>query len=309
MRLLITGGAGCLSANIINALPDAEILVIDNFATGSREAVTGYDNVCLVEGSVADNALMDKTFADFAPTHVIHAAASYKNPDDWQEDISTNMAGTANVVKLCQNADVKRLVYFQTVLCYGVPRQTPIPETHPLAPITSYSITKTAAERMLPLGRTPWVSLRLASVVAPGLAIGPIPTFYKRIKENRACFCSNAERDFLDFDDFMRFMRLCLEEGAPTGIYNVSSGRGHSMRQIYDQVAEYLGHDGPKPPTVPCGADDIPVVVPDPALASSAFGWQPQVSFQAMMAKILQWYDARGVGAIFSHLKHEQANA
>ena len=62
MRVLITGGAGCLGSNVIeNFLPRGfEFLVIDNFATGRREVVPPVAGLSLVEGSIADASLVDR---------------------------------------------------------------------------------------------------------------------------------------------------------------------------------------------------------------------------------------------------------
>ena len=61
----------------------------------------------------------------------------------------------------------------------------------------------------------PVVSLRLANVTGPRLAIGPIPTFYKRLKEGKGCFCSDTIRDFLDMSDFLALMDKVTAPGAP----------------------------------------------------------------------------------------------
>ena len=78
----------------------------------------------------------------------MHAAASYKDPDDWDEDARTNALGTANIVQAAERAGVSRLVYFQTALCYGLhPQEQPITLGHPLDPKdSSYAISKTAGE-------------------------------------------------------------------------------------------------------------------------------------------------------------------
>ena len=308
MRLLITGGAGCLGSNLVERyLPGGcEIFVIDNFATGKRETLPETPGLTLREGHIADKNLVDQCFASFQPTHVIHAAASYKDPSDWAEDAASNVTGTINVVKAAEAAGVKRLVYFQTALCYGRPKQVPIPLEHPVAPFTSYGISKTAGEQFALMGSVPTVSLRLANVTGPRLTIGPIPTFYKRLKAGQGCFCSDTVRDFLDMDDFFNFMDLCLQEDAPTGAYNVSSGEGHSIREIFDLVAQHLRLAPTEPPLVPCGADDVPAVVLDPAHTEKVFGWRHRHGFEATVLRLLAWYDQHGVSDIFSHLRQQQ---
>jgi hypothetical protein len=97
MRILITGGAGCLGSNLIEHwLPqDHEIFVIDNFATGKREVVPEVPGLTVKEGSIVDQELVDACFAQFQPEVVVHAAAAYKDPDDWVEDSRTNVIGSA----------------------------------------------------------------------------------------------------------------------------------------------------------------------------------------------------------------------
>ncbi|WOH68188.1 NAD-dependent epimerase/dehydratase family protein [Bradyrhizobium sp. BWA-3-5] len=305
MRILITGGAGCLGSNLLEHwLPQGhEILVMDNFATGKREVVPALPRLTLVEGSIADRDLVLRTFAEFKPTHVVHSAASYKDPANWWEDISTNVEGTANVVEAARRAAVIRILNFQTVLCYGRPESTPIPVEHPLRPFTSYGISKVAGEQYLAMSGLPFVSLRLANVTGPRLAIGPIPTFYKRLKAGQACFCSDAQRDFLDMSDFLAAVDIAMTADAPDGVFNVSSGAGHSIKEIYDLVRSHLGMAAdPDVKVVAVGDDDVPSVVPDPSRTHALLGWQAKVPFEETIRRLLAWYDAHGVSDVYSHL-------
>jgi nucleoside-diphosphate-sugar epimerase len=305
MRIIITGGAGCLGSNLIEHwLPQGhEILAIDNFATGKREVVPELPGLSLVEGSIADRDLVTSTFARFRPTHVVHSAASYKDPANWWEDITTNVTGTANVIDAARAVGAARIVNFQTVLCYGRPESTPIPLEHPLRPFTSYGISKVAGEQYLAMSGVPFVSLRLANVTGPRLAIGPIPTFYKRLKAGQGCFCTDAQRDFLDMSDFLAAVDLAMVEKAPTGAFNVSSGIGHSIKEIYDLVRSHLGlAPDPDVKVVPVGDDDVPSVVPDPSRTHALLGWRAKVPFDATIRRLLAWYDAHGVNDVYSHL-------
>lgn len=305
MRILITGGAGCLGANLVDRLVPAghEILVIDNFATGHRAALPDTASVRVVEGTIADRPLVDRCFDEFRPQWVIHSAAAYKDPDDWVEDATTNVLGMIHVVNAARRSGVGRFVNFQTALVYGRPKTVPIPVDHPVAPFTSYGISKAAGEQYLALSGLPYVSLRLANVTGPRLAIGPIPTFYKRLKAGQKCFCSDTVRDFLDLSDFLALMDRVLEDGAPTGIFNVSTGEGHTIKQVFDVVATHVGAQLSEPvPIVPPGKDDVPAVVLEAGSAERAFGWKATVSFADSIRRTLQWYDRYGVGAIFSHL-------
>jgi UDP-glucose 4-epimerase len=112
MRILITGGAGCLGSNLAQHYLEAghAVLVLDNFATGHRQSLPDCEPaLTVVEGSVADRAAVADAFARFEPTHVIHSAASYKDPDDWRNDAEVNTCGTINVVRAAEAAGEDRL--------------------------------------------------------------------------------------------------------------------------------------------------------------------------------------------------------
>ena len=129
MRILITGGAGCLGSNLIEHwLPQGnEILVIDNFATGKREVVPPVAGLSVIEGTIADRGLVERAFSKFRPTHVIHAAASYKDPNDWPSDVATNVTGTVNVIQAARAANVCRAGLFAD----GAVLRQANPHTHP----------------------------------------------------------------------------------------------------------------------------------------------------------------------------------
>lgn len=305
MRIALTGGAGCLGSNLLEHwLPQGhEILVVDNFATGKREVVPPTQGLTVLEGTVADRAWLERSFVEFGPDLVVHAAAAYKDPANWEEDAATNVLGSINVARAARASNAKRIVNFQTALCYGRPHRVPIPADHPVAPFTSYGISKTAGEQLLFLGEVPVVSLRIANVTGPRLAIGPIPTFYKRIKAGQNCFCSDTARDFLDMEDFLAAVDAVRAFDAPTGVFNVSSGEAHTIREIFDLVVSHLGLPPRDVPVVPPAADDVPVVSLDPVETERQFGWKARVSFPEAIRRQLAWYDRHGVTDVYSHLK------
>src|SRR5437016_1298115 len=150
-NVLVTGGAGFIASHLTDLLLERgdSVLVVDNFATARRDTLPRHhDNLRLEEHTIADTAFVDGLFDDFRPDVVVHAAASYKDPEDWDEDARTNAVGTANIVQASERTGVGRLVYFQTALCYGLhPDEQPITLSHHLDPsASSYAISKTAGE-------------------------------------------------------------------------------------------------------------------------------------------------------------------
>jgi UDP-glucose 4-epimerase len=307
VRLLVTGGAGTLGTHIIRHLYDSaeSISIIDNFATSDESSIGGLQKLKVFEGSVSSQDLIKAAFRSSAPTHVIHLAASYKNPDDWGEDVSTNITGMVNLLEASQAAGVEKFINIQTVLCYGRPDALPIPVDAALKPESSYAISKVAAEQYLINSTIPYVSLRLGSVISPGLSIGPIPNFFKNILAGVPCKVTRSVRDFLDLDDFLDAFDLVLDKRSPRGVFNISSGRGVSMLEIHDVMSDLLGKST-TPEILDPKADDIPEIVLDPAGANTALGWVAKVALRESLSKCVQSYKRDGIGEIYTHLRKDR---
>ena len=171
----------------------------------------------------------------------MHAAASYKDPEAWAEDAATNTLGTANVVRAAERADVERLIYFQTALCYGTqPLEQPITLDHPLRPDSSYAISKTAGEQYIELSRLDWVSLRLANAYGPRNVSGPLPTFFSRLTSGKPCFVMDTRRDFIFVDDLIEVVLAALD-GTGHGHYHVASGSDYAIKELFDATVAALG--------------------------------------------------------------------
>jgi UDP-glucose 4-epimerase len=201
MKVLVTGGSGLVGSTVIDLLlaRGDEVVAIDNFATGRRDNLLPHAPLRLIEDSIARAQVVDGLIGDFRPDVVIHTAASYKNPDDWEADASTNCVGSANVARSCRDHKVDRLIYFQTALCYGTkPLEQPITLNHPIIPAqNSYAISKTAGEHYIHLSGVDWITFRLANVVGPRNVSGPLPIFFERLSQGKRCFVTTARRDFV----------------------------------------------------------------------------------------------------------------
>ena len=310
-KILITGGAGCLGSNLVEHwLPQGhEILVVDNFATSSKQVFSlEIEGLTVVEGDIANYELLAQLFEEFRPTHVVHSAASYKDPNDWAQDVATNVLGSVNIVKCCETHEVQKLINFQTALCYGEPKQIPIPVNHARSPFTSYGISKTAGESFILQSTTPSLSFRLANICGPRLSIGPIPTFYQRLQQGKDCFCTVAVRDFLDMSDFLTLMDIALTKEVPRGVYNVSTGHGNSVKDIFQAVESYLQLKPTNIPVTPIGGGDIHTVVLDPSETEKIFQWSAKVPFRTIIKKQLDWYSQYGVNHIYSHLANSKTS-
>jgi UDP-glucose 4-epimerase len=309
MRVLITGGGGFIGSHLADRLlaDRHEILAIDTFATGRRDNLSEREGLTLVEGSIADRAVLDDAMNDFGPEVIAHAAASYKDPDAWTEDARTNTLGTANVVEAARAAGVERIVYFQTALCYGTqPLESPISLDHPIRPDSSYAISKTAGEQYIQFSGIPYVSLRLANVYGPRNLSGPLPTFYQRLSESKPCFVVDTRRDFVYVDDLLDVVLAALN-GTGEGVYHVSSGSDYAIKELFDAVVEAMGIELEEEVEVrPRPEQDAPSILLDPSRTESEFGWKAQVPLADGVAEAIAWYREHVVGATYTHLKAEE---
>ena len=303
MNIFITGIAGCLGSNLADRLLEMghSVAGIDNFATGSEDYIANQKSIDFFKGSISDIDFLKHAIEESNPEIIIHSAASYKDPNDFHEDINTNILGMINLVNHALEMKVKKFINFQTALCYGVPESTPISIHSNLKPFTSYGISKTAGEAYLMNTDLSYVSLRLGNICGPRLSIGPIPTFYERLKDGKKCFCTDSIRDFLDFSDFMDFIDLIFEKNIQ-GIFNLSTGRGNSIKEIYELVCDHFNIIDKKIEVREINKDDIKEVVLDPQEAFKV-GWKPKFTFEQIIKRQLKWYDNNSIDEIYSHLK------
>jgi UDP-glucose 4-epimerase len=306
--VLITGGAGFIGSHRADRLVSREtpVLVIDNYATGRRDNLAANPRLEVVEGSIADREVVEQAFARFKPTHVVHAAASYKDPENWLEDARTNVAGTANIVRAAEANGVQRLVYFQTALCYGLrPLEQPITLSHPIQPDgSSYAISKTAGEQYIRLGKVEWISFRLANAYGPRNLSGPLPTFYSRLTTGKPCFVMDTRRDFIYIDDLVDCVMRSLEGAGTQGPYHISSGSDFSIKELFDATVKALAIQLEREVEVrPRNEDDVFTILLDPSKTASDFGWKTTTPLTEGVARAIAYYKQFGITQTFTHLK------
>jgi UDP-glucose 4-epimerase len=307
MKVLITGGGGFVGSHLTDRLLDAghEVLVIDNYATGRRDNLSERDGLEIVEDTIADAGAVESAFERFAPTHVVHAAASYKDPEGWGEDVLTNALGTANVVRATRDSGLDRLIYFQTALCYGTrPDEQPVTLGHPVRPDSSYAISKTAGEQYIELGLPNYVSFRLANAYGPRNISGPLPTFFQRLSAGKPCFVMDTRRDFIFVDDLIDVVVRALD-GEGRGKYHVSSGGDFSIKELFDATTKALDvHLDEDVEVRPRGEDDAYTILLDPSRTHDDFaGWRINTPLEEGVARAIEYYREYGIEQTFTHLK------
>lgn len=315
MKIFITGGAGFIGSHLADRLLERgdNVFVIDNYSTGRRDNLKAHKKLTVFEGTIADAQSVKKTMSEFKPDIVVHAAAAYKDPQDWVEDVRTNVLGSVNIAKAANNNEVKRLIYFQTALCYGLkPLEQPITLRHPLFSAdypgsSSYAISKTSGEQYLELTGLDFISFRLANAYGPRNLSGPPPTFYQRLTEGKTCFVMDTRRDFIYIEDLVNVVIKAIDGQGSRGYYHISTGSDYSIKELFDAVVCALDIKLDKPVEVrPRGEDDAPTILIDPSKTEKDFRWKAKTPLQEGIAKAVAYYKEFGVNETFTHLKIEE---
>lgn len=309
MKVLITGGLGQIGSHVAEMMlaRGDEVLVIDNLATGRREHLVEHSRLQVVIDTIADRDLIDRLVGDFGPDAVVHAACSYKDPDDWFNDTLTNCVGGSNIIDAAKRFGVKRFIYFQTALCYGLkPQEQPITLDHPRNPQgSSYAISKTANELYLELSGLDFVTFRLANVVGPRNVAGPLPIFFQRLKDGKQCFITKARRDFVFVEDLARtVVKAC--DGVGHGAYHFSSGTDVAITELYDAVVSAMNLPSyPQPEIRELGPDDVASILLDPTRTTADFGAIEFTPIADTVAAAIRYYMEHGTLGEYTHLRLE----
>lgn len=307
-KILITGGAGFIGSHLADRLlaRGDSVGVIDNYATGRRDNLEPHKNLTIVEDTIANAKVVHQVMADFKPDVVVHAAASYKDPHNWEEDCLTNTLGTAVVLKATQSVGCSRFIYFQTALCYGLkPLEQPITLNHPIVPGgSSYAISKTAAEEYVHLSGLDYVTFRLANAYGPRNISGPLPTFYKRLTSQQACFIMDTRRDFVYVDDMVNCIVKSID-GQGKGTYHLSSGRDFSIQELFEETLAAMGINQtidvrPRQP------DDVYSILLDPSKTKKDFDWAVSTPLKDGVQRTIAYYKTYGIEETFTHLKQAE---
>ena len=311
MNVLITGGGGFVGSNLCDRLlaRGDRVTVIDNFATGRRDNLTPPVNLRLIEGTIADADVLAQAFRS-APEVVVHAAAAYKDPDNWQEDIATNILGSAQIVRAAQKSKVRRVIYFQTALCYGLkPLEQPITLNHRIHSYgSSYAISKTGGEQYIDLGGLDYISFRLANAYGPRNLSGPLPTFYQRLTSGKPCFVMDTRRDFIYIDDLLKCVVKAIDGAGQKGAYHISSGGDFAIKDLFDETVNALGIKLDKQVEVrPRLIDDAFTILLDPSKTNRDFNWKTTTPLSAGVRKAIDYYRTSGISQTFTHLKQVDA--
>jgi UDP-glucose 4-epimerase len=307
MRAIVTGGAGFIGSNLVDALVERgdEVTVVDNLATGKRENLTGAldRGAELVEESITDAAAMLSLAERVRPEAIFHFGAQIdvrKSAADPAWDASINVVGTINMLDVARVAGVRRFVNSSTGgAIYGEGQQIPAPETHPAVPEAPYGLSKWCAEQYCELQRrfhgVPAVSLRYGNVYGPrqdplGEA-GVIAIFCgKLLAGERPTIFGDGEqtRDYVYVDDVVSANLAALENPSAIGAYNVGTERASSVLDLVEVLRKLAGEGvGFDPEFAPPRKGEVQHIALDTTRAREELGWQAQVGLDEGLERTL----------------------
>ena len=319
MQVLVTGGAGYIGSHAVKVLLSKgyEVVVVDNLATGHKEAVD--ERAKLYIGDIADPDFMHHVFSENDIKGVIHFAAfslvgeSMTNPFKYYEN---NVAKTNKLLKSMVEHNVLNLVFSSTAATYGEPEKTPIYESDKQQPTNVYGQTKLAMEHMIG-----WygkahnlnnVALRYFNVAGAledgsiGEAHNPethlIPIILQVANNKRAKINVFGDdyptKDKTCIRDYIHVLDLCeahvlaleyLFAGNPSDNFNLGSGEGFSVLEMIEAARKVTGHPIPAE-YAPRRAGDPAVLIANSDKARKVLGWVPtRENIETMIRDAWTW--------------------
>jgi len=318
-KVLVTGGAGYIGSHTVKQLIGGghEVFVIDNLSTGSKRLLLN-DN--FLQADIDDREKVESVLKSFSPDAVIHFAASKEAPEsvlDPEKYYLNNVVGSLKLFESLRKFGVDNIIFSSTAAVYGDVQTSPITEGFETKPTNPYGETKLVLENALldysrAYGFKPLIfryfnaggadvdgrlgnlypnSSDVISVVIKA-ASGRIKQFeiYGTDYETKDGTCI---RDIIHVDDLARahvagLLKLMTE--GKTGIYNLGSEQGYSIREIVATTKRVTGKefdviDGPR------RSGDIVTSIASSKKAYEELGWKPKHGIEDIVRTAWEWHE------------------
>ncbi|MDA3946669.1 MAG: UDP-glucose 4-epimerase GalE [Helicobacteraceae bacterium] len=286
MHILVSGGAGYIGSHVVKQLlenTDHDITIIDNLSTGLdqtiltlQEMAAGKVNtINFIQADLADFAMIESIFKANQFDALIHFAASIVVPESVENPLKyymNNTVNTTNIIKLCNDYNVGKMIFSSTAAVYGEPSSSDIPvkESCPLQPINPYGWSKRMSEQVIQDTAAAndafkYVIFRYFNVAGADVQnrIGqsfPNATHLIKVaaqtvtgqREKMAIFGEDYAtpdgtciRDYIHVDDlaFSHVMALEYLAENESDVFNVGYGKGYSVKEVISTMKEVSGVD------------------------------------------------------------------
>ena len=305
MRALVTGGAGFIGSNIVDALVARgdDVVILDDISTGFAENLN--PKATLVEADIADEEAVRRAVQGCEV--VFHQAAHRAVFRSVEHPLATDTAnthGTLTLLVAARDAGVRRVVYASSSSVYGGAEQMPTPESAPLTPRSPYAVTKLTGEHYCrvfsELFGLETVALRYFNVYGPrqrpeSMYAAVIPLFIDALRAGTPPEVhgdGTQSRDFTYIDDVVAVNLRAAEAPADAcsgKAYNVAGGAQHSLLDLLDILGRILDVK-PEPAFTDPRPGDVKHTRADISAAERDLGHVPQVGFEEGLERTVEWF-------------------
>jgi UDP-glucose 4-epimerase len=309
MDCVVTGGAGFIGSNLVDALlaRGDRVLVIDDLSSGRRSNLAGAlaAGAELYELDVRDARGVRAGFERFGPELVFHLAAQIdvrRSVDDPAIDAEVNVLGAINVLSAAHACGARRVVNTSTGGgLYGDAELLPTPEHHPIEPLAPYGQSKHAAEGYFELydrlHALSTVSLRYGNVYGPRQDVhgeaGVVAIFCGCLVQGAAprVFGDGRQtRDWVDVADVVR-ANLLAADASVSGPLNIAGGEETSVLDLVQALRDVGARHGlvlPEPEFEQPRTGEVSRSRLDISRARATLGWSPTIALRDGLDRILR---------------------
>jgi UDP-glucose 4-epimerase len=304
-KVLVTGGAGFIGANLANRLlkEGATVTIFDDFSVGSKWNLNEIVNhVTIVKGDVRDFAMIKRVI--LGQDFVFHMAANASVPissENPKYDFEVNAIGTLNVLEALRDLGSSiPLVFASSAAVYGDHKSVPPSEESPLRPLSPYGASKLAAEVMCQtFYRTyglPTICVRFCNVYGPlqrKYVMFDIMEKLQRREDKLEILGTGAQvRDFIYISDAIDACLMLAETPAAFGeVYNVGTGVGTTIKELVGVILDLLGLQNRTKVlyTNESWIGDVERLLAD-VTRIRRLGFRPKVDLRTGLARFIDWY-------------------
>ena len=316
MKILVTGGAGYIGSHVVHFLVEKghAPVVLDKISHANAIFSKIKDKIELINGDISDKKLLDVIFTKYHFDAVMHfaglieAGSSMKEPSDF---FHNNVVNGVNILDMIVKHGVKNIIFSSSAAVYQA-KHGLLSESDTLAPENFYGETKLKFERLLSwynrIHGIKCVSLRYFNAGGAGYELGEthhpethlIPLVLQTALGDRdhiKVFGSNypthdgtCVRDYIHVLDLAKVHLLALENIKDTPqVYNVGTGKGHSVREIIKIAEEVTGKNIPVVDAVPREGDPA-FLVADSTKIQKAWGWKAEYDIKDIIKSAWEFH-------------------
>lgn len=299
-KIIITGINGFVGKNFLQVLleksPNAEVYGIDrSFNTAQHFTHVKCD---LDQKEKLKNILFE-----ISPDYIFHfAGTAYAN--DWDTLFSANVKSTLNLLESAKELTSNpRIIIIGSAAEYGIVEKIPVAETAPPNPASLYGASMSCRTNIAMAYKNIGCNIvvgRVFNTTGAGVtSLTPVGSFAKQVAEiekglKKAEVCAGnliPERDFIDIEDVSRAFYFLALKGNKSGIYNICSGKPHSIATILNK---YMGLSHRKFQIICDPAllreNDISVIYGDNRKIRDETGWKPEIGLHESLRRTLDYY-------------------